>query len=163
MPKTENSKERMNPPPTMTTIKPVLMLSSPVLLGMRRVDVAIDNIEASESVGFGSSLGMWQAFVVLVKRQIKLKSGNEKIMMVQVVGILCLTAGIEGLNVCSAAAPSLKEKGDRFKIQNKEQIFASLATQKGESEEVGHLTTKFGKSQGCISITMYRVWDIGII
>jgi hypothetical protein len=58
MPKTENTKERMNPPPTMTTIKPVLMLSSPVLLGKRRLDGAIDNIEASESVVFGSSLGM---------------------------------------------------------------------------------------------------------
>jgi hypothetical protein len=59
MPKKKNSKERMKPPPTMTTIRPVLMLSSPVLLGRRGVDVAIGDFEAFESGGFGSSLGMW--------------------------------------------------------------------------------------------------------
>jgi hypothetical protein len=59
MPKTKNTKERMNPPATMTMIKPVLMLSSPVLLGMRVVEMAVGGIEPSESVGFRSSLGMW--------------------------------------------------------------------------------------------------------
>jgi hypothetical protein len=59
MPKTKNTKESMNPPPTMTTIRPVLMLSSLVLLGIRGVEVAVDDVEASESVRFGSSLGIW--------------------------------------------------------------------------------------------------------
>jgi hypothetical protein len=43
----------------MTTIRPVLMLSSLVLLGIRGVEVAVDDVEASESVRFGSSLGIW--------------------------------------------------------------------------------------------------------
>jgi hypothetical protein len=67
MPKKENTKERMNPPPTMTTIRPVLMLSSPVLLGVRRVDVAVGDIEVSENVLFGCSLGRWYAVAELVK------------------------------------------------------------------------------------------------
>jgi hypothetical protein len=59
MPKKKNNRESMKPPPTMMTIKPVLMLSSPVLLGVRGVEVAGDDIKAPESVGFRSSLGMW--------------------------------------------------------------------------------------------------------
>jgi hypothetical protein len=59
MPKMDNTKERKTPPPTMTTIRLVLMLSSPVLLGIRGAEVAIDDVEMSESAGFGSVLGTW--------------------------------------------------------------------------------------------------------
>jgi len=51
-------------------------------------------------------------------RQLPINALYSQIVFPKAPLILRLTTGIKGPNVCSAATPSLKEKGDRFQEQS---------------------------------------------